>query len=66
MRNQEKHSSCNIHAAEYRTNAYFFEEKHITNDKMDEDEVDDLLAEVSVFKIKLGCLFNLLDDDFEV
>lgn len=51
--------------AEYRT-CVFFEEKHITNVKMNEDEVDDLLAEVSVFKIKLGCLLNLLDDDFQV
>lgn len=51
--------------AEYRT-CVFFEEKLIANDKMDEDEVDDLLAEVSVFKIKLGCLLNLLDDEFQV
>lgn len=63
MRNQE--NTDVTFTAEYRS-CVIFEEKLITNDKMDEDEVDDLLAEISVFKIKLECLLNLLDDDFQV
>lgn len=33
---------------------------------MNDDDLDDCLAEISVLKIKLGCLLNLLDDDFHV